>query len=235
MALAIFGGVIVRSSSLMKLLDLFCGAGGAAVGYYRAGFEVVGVDNRPQKNYPFEFIQMDAFEALERFGPHFDAIHASPPCQAFSRAVTIANRKDRPNLIPAVHQALFDLAIPYVIENVPDALDHLHEPITLCGSMFGLPVRRHRLFESNFWIWGMKCSHKEYPRIYPPSINRVTPLRVLSLSGGFTRRGNIPIEQYRAAMGIDWYMTEKQLSEAIPPAYTEYIGKALRETRFKAV
>ena len=218
----------------MKLLDLFCGAGGAAMGYHRAGFEVVGVDHRPQKNYPFEFIQMDAFEALERFGPHFDAIHASPPCQAFSRAVTIANREHRPNLIPAMHDALIDLAIPYVIENVPDAVIHLDEPVTLCGSMFGLPVRRHRLFESNFWIWGMKCSHKEYPRKYPPAINRVNPLRVLSLSGGFCRRGNIPIEEYSAAMGIDWYMTEKQLSEAIPPAYTEYIGEALRETRFKA-
>jgi len=199
------------------------------MGYHRAGFEVVGVDHKNQKNYPFEFIKMDVFEALEKFGPYFDAIHASPPCQAFSRAVTIANRKHRPNLIPAIHKTLVDLDTPYVIENVADAIDHLHEPITLCGSMFGLPVRRHRLFESNVWIWGMKCSHKEYPRIYPPAINRVNPLRVLSLSGGYCRRGNIPIEDYRAAMGIDWDMTEKELSEAIPPAYTEYIGNALRQ------
>lgn len=210
-----------------KLLDLFCGAGGAAMGYHRAGFEVVGIDRKNQKNYPFEFIKMDAFEALEKFGPSFDAIHASPPCQAFSRSVSIENRKRRPNLIPATRDALTELDVPYVIENVADAALHMREPVTLCGSMFGLPIRRHRLFESNFWIWGMQCSHKEYPRKYPPAINRVNPLRVLSLSGGYTRKGNIPLEDYRAAMGVDWLMTVQELSEAIPPAYTEFIGHTL--------
>ena len=223
-----------QGRNALKVLDLFCGAGGAAMGYHRAGFEVVGVDNRPQNNYPFEFIQMDAFEALERFGPHFNAIHASPPCQAFSQAVTIANRKNRPNLIPSIRKALIHLSIPYVIENVPTAIDYMHEPITLCGSMFALPIRRHRLFESNLLMWRMLCSHKEYPKKYGPAFNRVNRLRVLSLSGGF-QVGNIAIEEHRAAMGIDWNMNRKELSEAIPPAYTEYIGKALRETRFKAV
>jgi DNA (cytosine-5)-methyltransferase 1 len=218
----------------MKLLDLFCGAGGAAMGYHRAGFEVVGVDHKNQKNYPFEFIQMDAFEALERFGPYFDAIHASPPCQAFSQAVKIVNREGRPNLIPPTRSALIELGLPYVIENVPTAIGELKEPVTLCGSMFGLKVRRHRLFESNVFIWGMRCSHTEYPRIYPPSYNRITPLRVLSISGGFMQ-GKISIEEHREAMGITWQMTGRELSEAIPPAYTEYIGNVLRETRFKAI
>ena len=218
----------------MRLLDLFCGAGGAAMGYHRAGFdEIVGVDNRPQPRYPFEFVQAAALEYVAEHGHEFDDIPASPPWQAFSQAVKIANRKGRPNLIPATRESLVGLGLPYVIENVPTASDQLREPVMLCGSSFGLPVRRHRLFESNFWIWGIHCSHKEYPRRYAPAWNRTHPLRVLSLAGGYQQR-QASIEEHRAAMGIDWEMDIKELSESIPPAYTEYIGKALRQTRFKA-
>jgi len=213
-----------------RLLDLFCGAGGASMGYHHAGFdEIVGVDNRPQARYPFNFVETDALEYVAEHGHEFDAIHASPPCQAFSQAVKIANRKGRPNLIPATRESLVGLGLPYVIENVPTAIDHLREPVMLCGSSFGLPIRRHRLFESNVWIWGIQCSHKEYPRKYPPAWNRTNQLRVLSLSGGY-QQGQAGIEEHRAAMGIGWDMDIKELSQSIPPAYTEYIGHRLIKT-----
>ena len=201
------------------------------MGYHRAGFdEIVGVDNRPQPRYPFDFVKADALEYVAEHGHEFDAIHASPPCQAFSQAVKIANRKGRPNLIPATRESLVGLGLPYVIENVPTAIDHLRDPVMLCGSSFGLPIRRHRLFESNVWIWGIQCSHKEYPRKYPPAWNRTNLLRVLSLSGGFQQsqpgqESGATIEEHRVAMGIDWNMSMKEMSQAIPPAYTEYIGR----------
>ena len=212
---------------MARLLDLFCGAGGAGMGYHRAGFdEIVGVDINPQPRYPFEFVQADALEYVAEHGGGFDAIHASPPCQAFSQAVKKRYRKGRPNLIPETRMALDRLDVPYVIENVPTAGVHMREPVTLCGSAFGLPIRRHRLFESNVWIWGILCSHKEYPRRYMPAWNRTNLLRVLSLSGGY-QQGKTDIEEHRAAMGVDWDMDIKELSQSIPPAYTEYIGKGL--------
>jgi len=218
---------MVSGSLKPRLLDLFCGAGGAAMGYHRAGFgEIVGVDIAPQKNYPFEFVQGDALEYVFEHGHGFDAIHASPPCQAFSQAVKKRNREGRPNLIPETRVALVGLGMPYVIENVPTAGVHLREPVTLCGSAFGLPVRRHRLFESNVWIWGIRCSHKEYPRRYMPAWNRTNLLRVLSLSGGYQQR-QADIGEHRTAMGVDWEMDIKELSQSIPPAYTEYVGQAL--------
>lgn len=210
-----------------RLLDLFCGAGGAAMGYSLAGFdEIVGVDNRPQPRYPFEFIQADALEYVAEHGGEFDVIHASPPCQFASQAVSKKNRTWRLNMIPTVREALVGLGLPYVIESVPTAKDHLREPIQLCGSSFGLLVRRHRLFESNQWLWGRQCSHKEYPPRFQPAWNRKNLLRVLSVSGGY-QQGEASREDYKAAMGITWDITLAELSEAIPPSYTEYIGKEL--------
>ncbi len=116
--------------------------------------------------------------------------------------------------------------IPYVIENVPTAKSSLLEPIILCGSMFGLPVRRHRLFESNCKLPTVVCRHEAFPRIYPPAWNRTNKLRVISISGGY-QTGEISLEEKREAMGVDWPMTLKELSESIPPAYTEFIGKRL--------
>ena len=206
-----------------RIADLFCGAGGAGMGLHRAGFEVVGFDLKPQPNYPFEFHHADALDVDLR---GFDAIWASPPCQRFSQAVKKKYRKARPNLIPAIRIQITNADVPYMIENVPTARRHLREPVQLCGSAFGLPIRRHRLFESNVWLWSGQCSHEEYPRIYPPAWNRTTPLRVLSISGGYQQR-QASLDEHRAAMGVDWDMTCTELSEAIPPAYSEYLGKQL--------
>ena len=144
-----------------RLLDLFCGAGGAAMGYHRAGFEVVGVDNRPQPNYPFEFWQRDALLVLRTCDPFdFDAIHASPPCQAFTAYQRTCNVGDYPDLIAPVRELLKATGLPYVIENVHGA--PLLESVVLCGSQFDLDVQRHRLFETNWPLdapW-QGCRHK---------------------------------------------------------------------------
>lgn len=215
------------------LLDLFCCAGGAATGYHRAGFDVIGVDIKPQPHYPFTFMQGDALGILSMLmdwqdvGRPFVAIHASPPCQSYSKAVSIANRKKHPDLVAATREALKATGLPYVIENVPRA--PLVNPIQLCGSAFGLPIQRHRLFESNVPMMSPGCIHGAYPAIYPPAWNRKNKLRVLSISGGYT--GPIDLEEHKRAMGVDWEITARELSESIPPAYTEYIGAALMTSR----
>ena len=135
-----------------RLLDLFCGAGGAAMGYSRAGFEVVGVDINPQKNYPFEFRQADAMEFLDDLDglEGYAAVHASPPCQAYSAGsrMRTGSAKVHPKLIEPIRDSLELLDISYVIENVVGA--PLRRDFVLCGSMFDLPVRRHRIFETNW-------------------------------------------------------------------------------------
>jgi len=217
------------------LLDLFCGAGGAAVGYYRAGFDVVGVDIKPQPHYPFTFFQGDAIRWLswslsERGARNrFAVLHGSPPCQRYSKSVSRVNRAKHPDLVAATRALFKDSGLPYVIENVPRA--PLMNPIQLCGSAFGLPIQRHRLFETNFPLMSPGCIHGAYERKYPPAWNRTTPLRVLSISGGYQKRQLAEdfMEQHKAAMGIDWDISYNELSEAIPPAYTEYIGQALIE------
>jgi DNA (cytosine-5)-methyltransferase 1 len=207
-----------------RLLDLFCGAGGAAVGYQRAGFEVVGVDIKPQKHYPFEFHQADALEYLAAHGREFDAIHASPPCQKFSKSVSKANRAKRPDYVGPTRDLLMALGLPWVIENVPGA--PLRNPITLCGSSFGLDVRRHRRFEMSAPpILVPPCRHGEYRPRFLPAFSRTTLLRFRPISGGWT--GEQDLDGDRAGMGIEWPMSADELSEAIPPAYTEWIGKQL--------
>lgn len=207
---------------LVRLLDLFCGAGGAAMGYSRAGFEVVGVDIAPQPNYPFKFIQLDVKHFLHRYTlRQFDVVHASPPCQAF----TAYRRKGHgvgdgyPDLIPEVRDALKHARMPYVIENVPKA--PLHEPVRLCGSSFGLDVRRHRLFESNVALLVPPCSHSWQTPRFKQATNRTSQRRTVEV--GVWR---IPLDVQQEAMGIDW-MTLPEPSEALPPAYTEHIGKQL--------
>lgn len=210
----------------MRLLDLFCGAGGAAMGYHRAGFEVVGVDIKPQPNYPFEFRQADALETLganwqnPRF---FAAVHASPPCQ-FRTAYRRRPNHVAPsrNLIPATRELLLRRGLPYVIENVEYARDQLCDPIKLCGSSFGLDVRRHRLFESSVTIGKLDCDHARQTPRFPPATNR-TNLRSTVEVGAW----RIPLDVQQQAMGIDW-MTLEELSQAIPPAYTEHVGAYLR-------
>ncbi len=201
-----------------RLLDLFCCAGGAAVGYHAAGFEVVGVDVEIQPDYPFEFHRADALTfPLDGF----DAIHASPPCQSF----TAYRRKGHgvgdgyPDLIEPVRARLERSGLPYVIENVAGA--PLRDAVMLCGSSFGLDVRRHRYFESNVPLESPPCDHSWQTPRFPPATNR-TNLRC-TVEVGVWR---IPLEVQQRAMGIDW-MPLRKLSEAIPPAYTEHIGRQL--------
>lgn len=138
------------------LLDLFCGAGGAAEGYHRAGFDVVGIDINPQPRYPFRFIQGDALD-VSLWPVGVDVIHASPPCQALSTQTP--DKSKHLNLIPATRDVLVGSGLPYVIENVEGARRSMVDPIRLCGSSFGLDVRRHRYFESNVDLQGVACDH----------------------------------------------------------------------------
>ena len=209
-----------------RLLDLFCGAGGAAMGYYRAGFDVVGIDHIAQKHYPFEFIQADALEYCAVHGEEFDVIHASPPCQAYSN-ITRGLHADKhyPDLIEPTRNALLKTGKKYVIENVPGA--PLINPILLCGSMFGLGLpdghwlRRHRYFEVNFFV-GLTpaCQHNKSRQA----------IGVYGASGGYCKQRNtyrgFNVLERSAAMGIDW-MTNPELTQAIPPAYTEFIGRQI--------
>lgn len=198
------------------ILDLYSGAGGCAAGYYRAGFDVIGVDSMPQPRYPFRFIRADAIATLERYGHLFDAIHASPPCQAYSNLRHMHGAKKYPMWIEPTRDALIALGKPYIIENVETA--PLRKPITLCGAMFGLGVYRHRLFESNV------------PLIAPKHIEHTVPVadfgyveegKRVTVAG---KLGNLAYVS--RCMGINW-MTRTEIAEAIPPAYTEYLGRQL--------
>jgi DNA (cytosine-5)-methyltransferase 1 len=200
------------------LLDLFCGAGGAAMGYHRAGFDVVGVDIEPQPHYPFEFIQGNAL-GLQLLG--VDVIHASPPCQAYSTTRTL-HSGTYPALVAEVRTALLATGLPYVIENVVGA--PLLNPVQVCGSALGLGVRRHRLFESNLPLMGMPCAHGLQPEPIDVSGSGARRLGYRLDGGGGNSRKPRNLAEARSAMGIDW-MNRDELSEAIPPAYSAFIGE----------
>lgn len=201
----------------MRLLDLYCKAGGAAWGYHLAGFEVVGVDLVPQPHYPFELHVANALTfPLDRF----DVVHASPPCQRHTAYRRRPNHVGRyPSLIGATRARLRQAGVPYVIENVPGA--PLRDPIQLCGSSFNLNVRRHRLFEVSVPLDPPPCDHVWQTPRFPSATNRTNLRRTVEV--GVWR---IPLDVQRQAMGIDW-MTREELSEAIPPAYTRWIGRHL--------
>jgi DNA (cytosine-5)-methyltransferase 1 len=206
-----------------RILDLFCGAGGAAVGYHRAGFDVVGIDIEQQPHYPFEFMQDDAIAFLYYTkGVGCDAIHASPPCQAYSEM----HGSSGPQLIEPTRRLLEQTGLPYIIENVPGA--PLRSPTMLCGSMFDLDVERHRIFESN-WPLGTHdwpCRHQIWaPRYDVYDHGKHYKARTVPVYG---TGGGKAVEHWADAMGIDW-MTRAELAEAIPPAYTEWIGARLLE------
>ena len=215
------------------LLDLFCCEGGAATGYYRAGFDIIGVDIDPQPRYPFPFIQGDALELLgnryflNRLRPA--AIHASPPCQLYSMATVMHDRSVYPDLVEPTRNLLMETRLPWVIENVPGAplvevgsmtFDG-RSAIMLCGSMFGMRrVRRHRIFETNWGLTStMRCRHEEQ--------SDVMSIVGHSEQGRSGHTGPLwNVDARRDAMGMPW-ATRDGLSEAIPPAYTEHIGTQL--------
>lgn len=205
------------------LLDLFCGAGGAAMGYYRAGFDVVGVDIDPQPLYPFDVVQADALNPPLRLEA-FDAVHASPPCQRFSTATqSTGNAQQWPDLVEPTRQLLESVGVPYVIENVEGA--PVRRDVVLCGSMFDMPVRRHRVFELGRWFMLQpRCRHASQPK---PIVD------VTGHAGGRnqTLRPGHPVKYFdadhaRASMGMPW-ADSRGCVEAIPPAYTEHLGREL--------
>lgn len=200
-------------STRPTVLDLFAGAGGAALGLYQAGFRVVGVDIRNQPHYPFEFHQGDALTwPLEGF----DAIWASPPCQHYTRETPPNRRHLHPDLIDDVRELLRATGKSYIIENVPDARRKLRNPIMLCGTMFGLPIYRHRYFEVHPEWFGLQisCRHEKHPVVVTGTPRRKT--------GSFEYKVGV----CREAMQISW-MTRKELDEAIPPAYSRFLGEQL--------
>lgn len=208
------------------LLDLFCGAGGASVGYWRAGFNVAGVDIVPQPHYPFTFVQMDAMTFLARYGfTGFSTVHASPPCQAHSD-LQKQSKLEYPDFIGVTRDAFMAAGIPWVIENVEGA--PLNSPIKLCGASALFPdlrVIRHRLFETSFAVFGAMPCPTKHPLVFTydarkPHFGKLDQnTSYVQVTGG----GNCSVENARDAMGIDW-MTKKEINEAIPPAYAEFIG-----------
>lgn len=213
----------------MRLLDLFCGAGGAAMGYHRAGFEVVGVDHEPQPRYPFEFHQADALDYVREFGHLFDVIHASPPCQAYSglRRITLArfgHAQEHPDLIAVTRRALRETGRIYVIENVQNS--PLVTQIIVCGAALGLPhLARHRHFESNVLLFAPACAHRANEYTIGVYGSRPDGRRVSYRQHRLCRVAN-SLEEARREMGIDW-MTWDEITQAVPPVYTEWIGRQL--------
>ena len=212
----------------MILLDLFCGAGGAAMGYHRAGFDrIIGVDNKPQKNYPFEFVLADAMTfPLEGF----DLIHASPPCQKFSALKAMWNAGDHDDLLTPTLDRLEAQPTPFVVENVAKA--PMRAAVKMCGSAFGLTayvegrgiveLRRHRLFETNWPILVPPCMHQR-GRMVLGFYGDHARIRRRSITGKAEK-----LRLVKEAMEIDW-MSWSEANQAIPPAYTEYIGRAALE------
>lgn len=195
-----------------KLLDLFSCAGGAAVGYDRAGFDVEGVDHVPQPSYPFQHHVRDALETLTDrvFMSGFAAIHASPTCQRKARVTAWRGRReDHPNTLTPTLALLRAQALPYVVENVPEAEDELRPDYRLCGTQFGLKVRRHRSFEAGNWPAAHlvpSCQCHRNPHLIP-----------------FEHKDE---RAFADAMGCTW-MSVKEGRQAIPPAYTRFIGEQL--------
>ncbi|KKL20390.1 hypothetical protein LCGC14_2455920, partial [marine sediment metagenome] len=229
-----------------RILDLFCGAGGAAMGLHRAGFEVVGVDIEPQPHYPFPFLLMDALEAMDRllrgegltfsngetlYLADFAAYWASPPCQRYSAATRVNRTQDQhPDLVAAVRGRLAPYV--YVIENVVGA--PLRDPVLLCGVERGLRLgqyvlRRHRLFESNYPLTAPGCGCHQGDGVTLGVYGGGPTEKARSLHGknpGGGRPQKANRDQARLIMGMPWAL-RYEINQAIPPAYSEYIGKQL--------
>lgn len=217
------------------LIDLYCGLGGAGMGYFLAGFDVLGVDSMPQPDYPFEFIQAD-IRKMRIVWKRASAIHASPPCKRFTRMSAWAGgtqlQQSHPNLIPGTRRLLERSGLPYVIENVPDARDHLINPVELCGSMFNLHTAnfeliRHRLFELGRWGMPMVPKHKCRRKLAVSVVGDHARITGIKPNG---KRGTIDVgaKVGRQLMGITWSRNAKGISQAIPPPYTQFLGYHLR-------
>lgn len=213
------------------LLDLYCGAGGAGHGYALAGFQVIGVDLYPQPRYPYEFIQSDAIEYLRHHWARFDVIHASPPCKVHT-TLKAFSAPHHLNMVTPTRAVLATIDRPWVMENVPGA--PLIDPVTLCGSSFGLGVRRHRLFESNRPLTAPPCDHRGqaatspgYPvKRYHSGRPVITMSPVIGVFGRGQGLGPGEVDLWKRAMGVDW-MSRDEMREAIPPAYSAHIGRQL--------
>ncbi len=208
-----------------RLLDTYCKAGGAGMGYSRAGFEVVGVDIEPQPRYPFEFHQGDAIAFIEEHGHEFDAIHASPPCQAYSSLQSLHKHVERADLLAPTRDALRRTGRPWAIENVIGA--PIESGVYLCGTMFpGLRVYRHRWFETPFFIFQPVHPKHTMPAYAHRAPDGRSRKEIYMAGDSFASVTGNAGSYAGPGMGIDW-MIGLELSQAIPPAYTEFIGREL--------
>lgn len=208
----------------LRCLDLYCGGGGAGHGYYLAGFDVTGIDIDPQPKYPLTFIQADALEVLRdiEYCRQFDLIHASPVCKRYSTITkTAGTSEDHPDDIEEVRDLLQEIGKPYVIENVPGA--PLRNYVELCGTMFGLNVIRHRCFECwpEVWFPPFTCNHQKRVVAHGRRPNRGK--HYAAVTGHFS-----DVVFAQESMGVNW-LGQKELSQAIPPAYTKWIGQQMKE------
>lgn len=208
------------------LVDLYCGAGGAAMGYHRAGFDVVGVDINPQPNYPFPWYRADVLDVPDDFLACADVVHASPPCHDNSRLAAFRGSDGTGWLLPWTLDRLAELGKPWVVENV----DTWRVPMAgwwfiLCGSSFGLRVRRHRRFASNHLMLAPTCRHRE----------QGTPAGVYGHGGSTPTSEGKPAlaSQYGELMGMPWARPH-EIAQAIPPVYTEWIGAHLLDALAEA-
>lgn len=207
------------------VLDLFCNAGGAAMGYHRAGFRVVGVDINPQPNYPFEFHRADVFRLTPETLRRFTFRHASPPCQ-HGAAITKGTNRHLQDKYPDLYQPTVDLlesvGLPYTVENT-----YARPDVVLCGEMFGLGTLRHRKIQNGGWstMRPTEPRHRGYTRGYRHGVYRDGPYVAVYGKGG----GKATVAEAQAAMGIDWTDRWSELVEMLPPAYTEWIGRRFLE------
>lgn len=204
----------------LKVLDCGCGGGGASRGYDLSGYDVTGIDIEPQPRYPYLFIQADMFDFIVKHGSEYDLIHVSPHCQRYSSITRTAGTQDKyPDQIAPVRELLKTIGKPYVIENVPGS--PLQADLMLCGTMFGLNIIRHRYFECNPPLWWppQPCQHLRKVVKHGRRPDRTK--HYAAVTGHFS---DVPYAQ--EAMEIDW-LGQNDLSQAIPPVYTEYIGRLM--------